>query len=200
MTRSEELAGRAIGLCLQRRVAFAGAVSMRARGVFDLCHGATPTALFDQALERLWDDLRCGDMADVDAIYAGLARAPEAYCNDTLAREWIAWLALATFELVSKLPTARLPVQAIAQCSALGLTIAAELDHRIGWDGPAGSGTLATAEWVAQQRCLAILLEDPENAAIPLETLAAAGAEEASILAACAPQLAAATGWDLVLE
>jgi hypothetical protein len=162
-----------------------------------MCHGATPVETFDRMLDRLWDDLRCGDIADIDAIYPSLQRAPESYSTDTLSRDWIAWLALSTFEFVSLLPTSKLPVQAIAQASSLGLTIAAELDHRLGWMGPAKYGELAAAEWDAQRRVLAILKEDPLNTEVPVARLEEAGDRYAALLAGRRDALAAATGWDL---
>jgi hypothetical protein len=170
---------------------------MRSRGVFALCHGATPVATFDRMLARLWDDLRCGDIADIDAIYSGLGRAPESFGEDTLSRDWIAWLAVSTFEFVSLLPTAKLPIQTVAQASALGLTIAAELDLRLGWMGPAKYGELASAEWDAQRRCLEILMEDPCSPEVPVDRLGTAGDQFATMLAARVDALATATGWDL---
>lgn len=197
MTRSEEIAARTFELSLQRRLAFAGAVCMRARHVFAICHGATSLEVFDRALDRLWDDLQCGDMADIDAIYPSLERAPESFAADTLSRDWLAWLTLSTFEFVSLLPTSKLPVQSIAQSSSLGLTIAAELDLRLGWMGPAKYGELAAAEWDAQRQVLDILKEDPLNAEVPIERLSAAGDRFASLLASRRDALAASTGWDL---
>jgi hypothetical protein len=194
VTPSEELAAQTIGLCPQRLVAFAGAVCIRAREVFGLCRGATPMSTFNRSLERVWDDLRCGDFADIDAIFGSLAGVPESFSNDTLSPEWIAWMALATFESVSKLPTSRLPIQTIAQCSALGLTIFSELDMRIGWTGPSKSGELASAEWEAQLRCLAILREDPLSVEIPLERLAAAGDNVSALLALHSTEIATGPG------
>ena len=170
---------------------------MRARHVFAICHGATSLEVFDRALDRLWDDLQCGDMADIDAIYPSLERAPESFAADTLSRDWLAWLTLSTFEFVSLLPTSKLPVQSIAQSSSLGLTIAAELDLRLGWMGPAKYGELAAAEWDAQRQVLDILKEDPLNAEVPIERLSAAGDRFALLLASRRDALAASTGWDL---
>lgn len=197
MTRSEDLAAQAGSLCLPRKIAFAAAACVRARPVFALCHSATPVATFDHTLTALWDALERGDMAAVAGVYPPLTGVSESNCDDTLDPNWLAWLALATFEYPSRLPAARLPIETIAQCSAFALTVMAELDLRLGWEGEPRGGALATAEWAAQERCLAVLLREPASPAIPVAELTSAADEMARILATCAHDLAATTGWDL---
>jgi hypothetical protein len=133
----------------------------------------------------------------VEQLYRPLTHVPESSCDDTLTREWPGWLALATFEYPSRLPSARYPIETLAQCSAFAQTIMAELDVRLGWRWAPRGGALATAEWAAQQRCLAILLLKPTSPTIPVAELVAAGDETCRAVMASAPELAAATGWQL---
>jgi hypothetical protein len=184
-------------LCLPRQIAFAGAACARARNVFAMCHGSTPVSAFDYALEMLWDGVRRDDLAVIAAIYRPLMDVPESSCDDTLDRDWLAWLALATFEFPSSLIETRLPVQALTQCSALTITLMGEIDLRLGWSGAPRQGRLANLEWAAQQRCVALLGADPSNPEVPIDDLIAAGAELAQAIPALAADLAAATGWRL---
>lgn len=186
MLRSEQLAARAEGLCLERRIAFAAAACDRARNVFALWHGATPVATFDDALASLWDDLERRDTAAISGIFRPLMNVPEANCNDTLSRDWMAWLALAVFEFASAFPGARRPLETLAQCSAFCLSMMAELDLRRGWEGAPRGGPFATAEWIAQEKCLAILGLDPGNPSIPVSDLVAAGDELRTLMAGAA--------------
>lgn len=185
------------GLCLPRQIAFAAAACTRARGVFALCHGPTPVDIYDHALTALWDGIRHDDLSAIEAVYEPLANMPEANCDDTLHRDWLAWLALATFEFPAALIRTRLPAQKVEQGSALMLTIMHEIDLRLGWNGPPRRGELACAEWAAQLRCLAILEADPVDPEIPVANVVSAGREVAQALAVRAERLAAATGWRL---
>jgi hypothetical protein len=185
------------GLCLPRQIAFAGAACERARHVFAMCHGATPVTVFDDALGVLWDGIRRDDLPAIAAIYAPLMDAPESNCDDTLDRDWLAWLALATFEFPSSLISTRLPLQALTQCSALILTLMGEIDLRLGWEGAPREGRLASTEWSAQERCFAVLDADPSNPEVPVEELVAAGGELARAIPGLAADLARATGWRL---
>ena len=187
------------GLCLPRKIAFAGAACARARSIFAICHGPTPVATFDAALAALWNGLQRGDMPAVAAIFRRLTDVSESSSSDTLRRNWAAWLALATFEFPSSLVTTRIPLAALTQCSGLLLTLTGDLDQRLGWTGTAHEGRLATAEWAAQEACSAILLADPANPEIPVDELVAAGAEVARLTRKLAAELAAATGWKLDL-
>jgi hypothetical protein len=188
-----------VGLCLPRQIAFAGAACARARSVFAMCHGSTPVSTFDDALEMLWDGVRRDDLAVIAAIYRPLMDAPESSCDDTLDRDWLAWLALATFEFPSSLIETRLPVQALSQCSALAITMMSEIDLRLGWGGAPRQGRLASLEWAAQQRCVALLAADPSNPDAPIDDLVDVGAELALAIPALAADLAAATGWRLTV-
>jgi hypothetical protein len=188
------------GLCLPRKIAFAGAACSRARHVFAVCHGPTPVATFDDALAGLWSSLRRGDMAAVAAIFRPLTEVAESSTNDTLSRNWVAWLALATFELPASLVSTALPVGALGQCSGLMLTLTGDLDHRLGWVGAPHGGRLALAEWAAQETCCAILSADPLNPEIPVDELVETGAEVARLVGQLAPMLARATGWKLDLR
>jgi hypothetical protein len=199
LTRSEELGARAGELCLPRRIAFAGAVCERARRIFAICHGATPLATYDKALKAVWEGLRNNDLPAVASVYRRLTEAPESSCDDTLDRDWMAWLALATFEFPSQLVWTRVPAAVLGQCSGLMLTLTGEIDHRLGWSGPPREGRLATAEWVAQERCLGLLSADPSNPEVPFEELVAAGADVARTVDDLASLLADATGWNLHL-
>jgi hypothetical protein len=199
LTRSEEIAARLAGLCLQRQIAFAGAACSRARHVFAVCHNSTPVTTFDNALAALWDGLRRDDLPAIAAIYRPLTDVPESNCDDTLDSDWMAWLALATFEFPASLISTRLPLQAMAQCSALMLTMMAEIDLRLGWSGAPRGGRLATAEWAAQERCFAILAAEPSETEIPVDELVAVGAELGRAIADLAADLAEATGWRLRL-
>lgn len=199
MTRSEALGARTAGLCLPRKIAFAGAACARARHIFAIYHGASPVATFDDALAALWDALRRDDMPAIATIFRPMTELPELSCNDTLSSDWIAWLAIAIFEFPSRLVSTRLPVEAISQCSALMLTLAADLDHRLGWSGKPREGRLARAEWAAQERCLAVLLADPLSPEIPVDKLVEAGAGVGRMVRDMAADLAAATGWKLDL-
>lgn len=187
------------GLCLPRKIAFAGAACARARGIFAICHGSTPVGTFDATLAALWSGLRRGDMPAVAAIFRPLTDVSESSTSDTLSRIWVAWLALATFEFPASLVTTRIPLAAITQCSGLMLTLTGDLDQRLGWIGTAHEGRLAAAEWAAQEACSAILLADPSNQEIPVDDLMAAGAEVARLVRELAAELAAATGWKLDL-
>ena len=187
------------GLCLPRKIAFAGAACVRARGIFAICHGPTPVAVFDAALEALWSGLRRGDLPAVAAIYRPLTDVSESSSSDTLSRNWAAWLALATFEFPAWLVSTALPFGALTQCSGLMLTLTGDLDRRLGWEGVPHGGRLATAEWAAQGACSAILLADPSKPEIPVDELVAAGAEVARLVMELAAELAAATGWKLDL-
>ena len=162
-----------------------------------LCHGSTPVATFDATLEKLWDGVRRDDLPAIAAIFGPLTDASESNCDDTLARDWLAWLSLATFEFPSALISTRLPVQALTQCSALMLTLMGEIDLRLGWTGAPREGRLASLEWAAQQSCMSILMADPVNPEVPLEELVAAGDELARIIPGLAEALVAATGWRL---
>jgi hypothetical protein len=188
------------GLCLPRKLAFAGAACARARHIFAICHGASPVGTFDDALAALWEALRHDDMPAIATIFRPLTELPESSCNDTLSRDWVAWLAIATFEFPSRLVSTRLPVEAISQCSALMLTLAGDLDHRLGWSGKPREGRLARAEWAAQERCFAVLSADPLNPEIPVDELVAAGAEVGRVVGELAVELAEATGWKLDLS
>lgn len=187
------------GLCLPRQIAFAGAACARARDVFALCHGATPVSAFDEALEKLWDGVQHDDLPAIAAIYRPLTDVPESSCDDTLDRDWLAWLALATFEFPSALISTRLPVQALTQCSALMLTLMGEIDLRLGWGGAPREGRLASLEWAAQRSCVSILMADPANPEVPVADLVAAGGELARTVPGLAAALVAATGWRLNL-
>lgn len=197
LTRSEELAARMDGLCLPRQIAFAGAACSRARSVFALCRGATPLATFDEALAGIWAAVSRDDLPAVAAIYRPLMDAPECNVDDTLDRDWMAFLALATFEFPSALITTRLPLQALAQCAALMRTIMGEIDLRLGWTGAPLEGRLANLESAAQEKCLAILAQDPSSPDSPVEELMSAGNDVAQAIAGAAGDLAAATGWRL---
>ena len=186
-------------LCLPRQIAFAGSACTRARHVFAICHGATPVSTFDDAIEALWAGIQHDDLAAIAAVYSPLIDAPEANVDDTLDRDWIAWLTLATFEFPSALISTRLPLQALAQCSALMLTLTGEIDLRLGWVGPPREGRLARNEWTAQERCVAILAVDPSNPDVPVDELVAVGASVAQDVAEVAADLAKATGWKLWL-
>jgi hypothetical protein len=187
------------GLCLPRKIAFAGAACARARDIFAICHGPTPVATFDDALAALWSSLQRGDMPAVAAIFRPLAEVAESSSSDTLSRTWVAWLALATFELPARLASTALPFGAMTQCSGLMLTLTGDLDHRLGWDGAPREGRLATAEWTAQEACAAILLADPSNTEIRVDELVGAGGEVARLVRGLAAELAEATGWKLDL-
>ena len=197
MTKSESLAAQMGPLSLRRRMAFAAGVCQRARPVFALCRGATPIATFDGALADLGEAIRGGRPGGAAGIYEALTQVVESSCDDTLSREWLAWLALATFEYPCALPSAVRPIETLAQCSAFGLTIMAEIDARAGWQGNAYGGPLATAEWRAQERCMSILLRAPTDDSIPMDELLAAGDEVVAGVEASAGELAAATGWEL---
>jgi len=187
------------GLCLPRKIAFAGAACARARHVFAVCHGPTPVDTFDDALAGLWSSLQRGDMPAVAAVFRPLTEVTESSSNDTLSRNWVAWLALATFELPARLVATPLPFGALTQCSGLMLTLTGDLDHRLGWEGAPREGRLATTEWAAQEACCAILVADPSNPWIPVDELVAAGSEVARLVRRLAPELAEATGWKLDL-
>jgi hypothetical protein len=199
LTRSEELGARAAGLCLPRRIAFAGAACERARPIFAICHTATPVVTFDDALKALWEGLRRDDLSAVASIFRPLTGIFESSCDDTLAREWMAWLAIATFEFPSQLVRTRLPSAVLSQCSGLMLTLTGEIDNRLGWSGPPREGPLAHVEWAAQERSFEVLAADPLSPAIPRAELVAAGAEVGRLVAEMASALAAATGWTLLL-
>ena len=200
LTRSEELGARAAGLCLPRRIAFAGAACERARSVFAICHAATPVVTFDDALKKLWEGLRRDDLSAVAGIFRPLTGIFESSCDDTLDRDWMAWLAIATFEFPSQLVRTRLPSAMLSQCSGLMLTLTGEIDHRLGWNGLPHEGPLARAEWAAQGRSFEVLAADPLNPTIPLHELVAVGAEVDRLVDELAPALAAATGWKLHLQ
>lgn len=187
------------GLCLPRKIAFAGAACARAREIFAICHGPTPVATFDATLAALWRGLQRGDMPAVAAIFRPLTDVSESSSSDTLSCNWVAWLALATFEYPARLVTTRIPLAATTQCSGLLLTLTGDLDQRLGWTGTAHEGRLATAEWAAQEACNAILMADPSNPEIPVEELVAAGAEAARLVRELAAELATSTGWKLDL-
>ncbi len=199
MTRSEELGARVAGLCLPRQIAFAGAACERARHIFAICHGATPVATFDEALKTLWDRLRRDNLPAIAALFRPLTDVPEASANDTMARDWMAWLALATFEFPSQLVRSRVPAGVIGQCSGLMLTLTGEIDLRLGWSGAPREGRLAQAEWGAQKRCFEILALEPSNPEAPVDELVAAGAEVGRAVEDLTPLLADATGWSLDL-
>ena len=199
LTPSEELGLRAAALCLPRRIAFAGAACERARYVFAICHGATPVDALDDALALLWDGQTRDDLPAVAALFRPLTEVPESSVDDTLDRDWMAWLALATFEFPSQLVWTRVPSAVLGQCSGLMLTLTAEIDHRLGWNGPPREGRLARAEWAAQQRCLEVLGADPASSLIPVDDLVEVGAELGRMVDDLAPALAAATGWNLDL-
>lgn len=187
------------GLCLPRKIAFAGAACVRARHVFAICHGPTPVATFDDALAGLWDHLRRGDLPSVAGVFRPLTEVAEASSSDTLSRNWVAWLALATFELPARLVSTTLPVGALTQCSGLMLTLTGDLDHRLGWGGAPREGPLAAAEWAAQEACCAILSAAASNPEIPVDDLVAAGAGVARLVRGLAAGLAEVTGWKLDL-
>jgi hypothetical protein len=199
VTRSEQLGARTAQLCLPRKIAFTAAACGRARSVFALCHGVTPMATYDDALAGLWDALRRNDQPGIAGIFKPLTEAVEASCNDTLSPLWVAWLALATFEFPSRLVSTRLPDVVMAQCSGLMLTLAADLDDRLGWPGAPHEGQLARAEWAAQEECLSILEAAPDDPTIPVDELLAAGTEVGSLILDLADPLAEATGWKLHL-
>jgi hypothetical protein len=186
-------------LCLPRKVAFTGAACARARNVFALCRGATPVAAYDEALAALWDALGRDDQPGIAAIFKPLTEVAEANCNDTLNPQWVAWLALATFEFPSRLVSTRLPEVAMTQCSGLMLTLAGDLDQRLDWIGAPHEGPLARAEWAAQEKCFSILAAAPDDPSIPLDTLLAAGAQMSGLIVEVARPLAEATGWKLHL-
>jgi len=183
LSRSEDLAASMSSFCLERQIAFAAAACVRARHVFALWHGATPVSTFDDALASLWDGLERRDKEAICGIFRPLSNVPEADCDDTLSRDWMAWLALAVFEYACALPSSRRPIDTLAQCSAFALTLMAELDLRLGWEGRPRGGSLATAEWSAQEKCLAILAVDGLNPAIPVADLVAAGDGTRELLA-----------------
>ena len=197
MTRSEEVGAQTAQLCLPRKIAVTGAACVRARNVFALCHGVTPLAVYEDALAALWDALRRDDQPGIAAIFKPLTEAVEASCNDTLSPLWVAWLALATFEFPSRLVSTRLPDVVMTQCSGLMLTLAGDLDDRLGWSGAPHEGRLARAEWAAQEECLSILAAAPDDPQIPVDELLAAGAEVARLIVEAAGPLAEATGWKL---
>jgi hypothetical protein len=185
-------------LDLYRRIAFAAAACSRARYIFAICHGATPVATVDWALAQLWKGLALDeDIAAIRGVYGPLTEVPESGVDDTLDREWLAWLTLATFEFPAALTTSGLPVQQLAQCSSLMLTIMGEIDLRLGWDGAPHEGKLARLEWAAQIRCRDILTADPSGLEIPVEGLLAAGRDLGLAIAEASEALAAATGWRL---
>jgi len=185
------------GLCLTRQIAFAAAACSRAGYVFAVCHGATQPATFDAALAKLWTGITTDDLPTIEAVCRPLMDVPESGADDTLDRDWMAWLTLATFEFPAALVSTRLPVQTLAQCSALMRTLMGEIDLRLGWRGLPMEGRLATLESTAQESCLAILGEDPSNPEVPVRELVAAGAAVARLVAASAADLAEATGWKL---
>jgi hypothetical protein len=184
-------------LSLPRQVAFAAAACQRIRPVFVLCRGATPVSVYDAALAEVWEAAKTEDWASADEVYELLTHSVESSCDDTLSREWLAWLALASFEYPCRLPAARRPIETLAQCSAFALTIMSELDLRLGWEGAPRAGPLASLEWAAQRRCAAILAADVGSKAIPLAELTAAGEPVSGAVMESAAALAAATGWDL---
>jgi hypothetical protein len=186
-------------LCLPRKIAFTGAACARARDVFALCRGSTPVATYDRALATLWDALGRNDQARIATLFKPLTEVAEASCNDTLNPQWVAWLALATFEFPSRLVSKRLPVVTMTQCSGLMLTLAGDLDSRLGWDGAPHEGTLAKAEWAAQEKCFSILEARPDDPSFPLGELLDAGSQVSGLIAGAAYPLAAATGWKLHL-
>ncbi len=200
MTRSEELGARTASLFLPRKIAFTGAACARARNVFALCRGVTPVAVYDDALASLWDELRRDDRPGIAAVFKPLTETVEASCSDTLSPLWVAWLALATFEFPSRLVSTRLPDVAITQCSGLMLTLAGDLDDRLGWSGAPHEGRLARAEWAAQEECLSILAAAPDGSQIPVDELLAAGSEMGRLVREVAAPLAEATGWKLHLS
>jgi hypothetical protein len=180
-----------------RKIAFTAAACARARNVFALCRGATPLATFDGALAALWEALRRDDQPMVAAVFKPLTETVEASCNDTLSPLWVAWLALATFEFPSRLVSTRLPDVMMTQCSGLMLTLAGDLDNRLGWTGAPHEGRLGRAEWAAQERCFSILAAAPADPEIPVDELLAAGAEMGNLIVEAAAPLAHATGWKL---
>jgi hypothetical protein len=185
------------GLCLPRKIAFTAAACARARNVFALCHGVTHLATFDGALAALWEGLRRDDQPMVAAVFKPLTETVEASCNDTLSPLWVAWLALATFEFPARLVSTRLPDVVMTQCSGLMLTLAGDLDQRLGWTGAPHEGRLARAEWVAQEECFSILAVAPDDPQIPVDELLAAGEEMGRLVLEVAGPLAEATGWKL---
>lgn len=197
MTRSEDLAARMTDLCLYRRIAFTVAACARARYVFAICHGATPLETVDRAVADLWKGLALDDLPLIESIYRPLTEVPESSVDDTLDRDWMAWLVLAAFEFPSSLQNARRPLQVLAECSSWMLTVLGEIDLRLGYEGSPREGRLATMEWTAQARCLEILAADPSNPDIPVDELNAAGRELADAIAASTEALAEATGWRL---
>jgi len=197
VTRSEELGAQTAQLCLPRKIAFTAAACARARNVFALCRGAPPATTYDDALAALWDALERDDQPGIAFIFRPLTEVPEASCNDTLNPQWVAWLALATFEFPSRLVSTRLPEVTMTQCSGLMLTLAGDLDNRLGWTGAPHDGRLGRAEWAAQEKCLSIRAAAPEDPEIPVEELVSAGAEIGSLIMEAAAPLAHATGWKL---
>jgi hypothetical protein len=200
LSRSERVGQVLCNVCLGRQIAFTAAACARARSVFAVCHGSTDVTVFDATLQRLWASISSDDVPGIEGIYSTVSDLPESNSHDTLARDWLAWLCLATFEFPSTLPRTILSAQVLEQSSALLLTICNEIDLRLGWDGAPYGGPLATIEWFTQLRCMELLIADPQNPEIPIEKLLAAGRELGQALAARAVGLAAATGWSVSLD